>query len=158
MTTHQTKIQKPAGHTAFWWPALAATLAAMAAITVGALFLIAPVWQPGYNSVEPRPLPAVPTAGEAADAEEAAVFPLDLNTATVQQLTALPGVGESKAQAIVEYRAAHGPFKAPEDVAAVSGISSRMVESWQGLVTAGPNSGMEQAGEDDTNGTQSDDG
>ena len=62
--------------------------------------------------------------------------PLDLNRATAQELTMLPGIGEVLAQRIVDYREAHGPFATLADAAAVKGISLRMTESWAGLAAA----------------------
>lgn len=49
---------------------------------------------------------------------------LDLNTATLAQLDALPGIGPSKAQAILTHRAERGPFKTPRDLLQVEGIGA----------------------------------
>jgi len=55
--------------------------------------------------------------------------PVDVNTANAETISAeLKGVGMSKAQAIVEYRKAHGPFKSPEDLMQVKGIGVRTLE------------------------------
>jgi competence protein ComEA len=62
---------------------------------------------------------------------------VDLNTATVEDLGALPRVGPVLAQRIVDYRAAHGRFTSPEDLDAVSGIGPKMLESLLPLVTVG---------------------
>ena len=48
--------------------------------------------------------------------------------ASEKQLTMLPGIGPSKAKAIVEYRKKHGPFRSPEDLSLVKGIGERTVE------------------------------
>ena len=100
------------------------TVLAAVLIAAGALFLIAPVWQPQ------RPAAAyVPAAPEAPTL-------IDINTATAEELTALPGLGPRKAVALVAYREAHGPFATLADAAAVKGISLRMTESWAGLAAA----------------------
>jgi competence ComEA-like helix-hairpin-helix protein len=49
-------------------------------------------------------------------------LPLDLNRATAQDLTAVPGLGPALAQRIVDYRTAHGPFKKVEDLGEINGI------------------------------------
>jgi|TARA_Y100000589_G_C26775872_1_gene475761 competence protein ComEA len=58
-------------------------------------------------------------------AQEAAI---NINTADVSTLASLQGIGEGKAQAIVEYREANGPFASTADLAQVKGIGERTVE------------------------------
>jgi competence protein ComEA len=54
---------------------------------------------------------------------------VDINRASASELAAaLNGVGESKAQAIVDYRTQHGPFKSAEQLAQVRGIGLKTVE------------------------------
>jgi competence protein ComEA len=55
---------------------------------------------------------------------------LNLNTATVEQLERLPGVGRVLATRIVEFREKKGPFKRIEELLAVPGISER---KWKAL-------------------------
>ncbi|WP_455500512.1 ComEA family DNA-binding protein [Gemmiger sp.] len=106
----------------------AATLLAMVLIAVGACFLIAPVWQPRHL--------AAPYTAVAVQTAEPEPTPIDINTATAEELTALPGLGPEKAAALVAYRTEHGPFRTLADAAAVKGISLRMTESWAGLAAA----------------------
>lgn len=55
--------------------------------------------------------------------------PVNINTADAATISAeLQGIGMSKAQAIVDYRKSHGPFKSPEDLTLVKGIGDRTVE------------------------------
>jgi competence protein ComEA len=55
--------------------------------------------------------------------------PLDLNTATAEQLDALPGVGPSTAAAIVEHRTEHGRFRSVEELLEVRGIGPAKLAS-----------------------------
>ena len=56
----------------------------------------------------------------------AAAAAVNLNTATKDELVALPGIGPAKAQAIVDYRNQHGPFRAVEEVRRVKGIGEKL--------------------------------
>ncbi len=53
---------------------------------------------------------------------------VDLNTGTQQELESLPGIGPSKARAIIEYRTQKGPFRTPADVQKVPGIGPKLWE------------------------------
>ena len=64
--------------------------------------------------------------------ELAAYTQVELNTADAGALCTLPGVGPRNAQAILDYRAQHGPFTQVEDAAQVPGITQAMVDSWAG--------------------------
>ena len=70
-----------------------------------------------------RPAPDGPSGG----APSAIPTALNLNTATAEQLTTLPGIGPALARRIVAYRDAHGQFTSPDQVARVAGIGPRMV-------------------------------
>jgi len=54
--------------------------------------------------------------------------PLDLNSATVEQLQQLPGIGPATAKDIVRFREKSGPFRRVEDLLAVRRISRRTLE------------------------------
>lgn len=66
-------------------------------------------------------------------AEEAAK--ININTASVEELTQLKGVGQKYAQRIVEYREEHGPFTCAEDMMKVPGIGSKTCEANKDLIT-----------------------
>lgn len=108
-----------------------ATLAVLAGIVLGAMFLIAPIWQPG------TPAAYAPALPQAETAESAPQQLVDLNTADAETLQTLPGIGPAKAAAIIAYREEHGPFAALQDAANVPGISEQMTEKWAGLAQAG---------------------
>ena len=63
------------------------------------------------------------------------VRPLDLNTATAEELMALPGIGEELSRRILEYRETHGPFAAVEELMEVSGIGEAKLAALEGRVT-----------------------
>ncbi len=71
--------------------------------------------------VAPPDAPAGP-AGGAAGAAGAAAGPLDLNTATLAQLDALPGIGPVLAQRVLDWRTEHGRFASVDQLREVSGI------------------------------------
>ncbi len=63
---------------------------------------------------------------------------VDINTATAAQLeSVLVGVGPSKAEAIVEYRKANGPFRSADELALVKGIGLKTVERNRDLIAVG---------------------
>ncbi len=53
---------------------------------------------------------------------------ININTADVATLASLNGIGQSKAEAIVAYREANGPFAVTADLANVKGIGERTIE------------------------------
>ena len=60
---------------------------------------------------------------------------INLNTATVDLLDTLPGIGKVRAKAIVDYRERNGPFKSVQDITKVSGIGPTHYENIRRLVT-----------------------
>ena len=62
---------------------------------------------------------------------------VNLNTASLEQLVSLPGVGEKKATAIIEYRTKNGKFKSVEDLMNVKGVGKKMLDKLKGQITAG---------------------
>jgi competence protein ComEA len=70
---------------------------------------------------------------------EEAVQKININTATVQQLMDLKGVGEALAQRIVEYRTQNGPFASVNDLEKVNGIGPKILSDNAAVVTVGDN-------------------
>ncbi len=62
---------------------------------------------------------------------------IDLNRATAEELTRLPGVGEVIAKRIVEFREKHGPFERVEDLMKVKGIGEKSLEKIRPHVRVG---------------------
>lgn len=60
---------------------------------------------------------------------------VNLNTATLDQLDALPGVGPVLAQRILDWRAEHGGFRSVDDLNSVSGIGDTSFAKLRPLVT-----------------------
>lgn len=67
----------------------------------------------------------------------AAAAPVNINTANLDELVALSGIGPAKAQAILDYRKAHGPFKSVDDLKNVKGIGAKRLEKLRSEVTVG---------------------
>ena len=60
---------------------------------------------------------------------------INLNTASVNQLMTLPGIGESKAKDIVRYREENGGFQSIEDIMKISGIKEAVFQKIRSLIT-----------------------
>ncbi|NWN82527.1 MAG: ComEA family DNA-binding protein [Halomonas sp.] len=63
------------------------------------------------------------------------VEPINVNTASADLLTELPGIGPSKAAAIVEDREANGPYESAQDLTRVSGIGDGTVSNLEDQVS-----------------------
>ena len=63
---------------------------------------------------------------------------VNLNTATKDELVALPGIGPAKAQAILDYRAQHGGFRSVEELKDVKGIGAKRYERLKAELTVTP--------------------
>jgi competence protein ComEA len=73
-----------------------------------------------------------------AAAGQAASAMLNLNTATIAQLEALPGIGRATADRIIEYRETSGGFKKIEDLMNVRGIGEKNFLRLKPLITVSP--------------------
>jgi competence protein ComEA len=62
---------------------------------------------------------------------------ININTATVEQLTQLKGIGASHAAGIIAYREKNGPFQKPEDLMQVPRIGRKTFEKNEALIVVG---------------------
>jgi competence protein ComEA len=111
--------------------ALAAAGGATKHADVNAVNLAAPVAD-GEQIVVPAR--GTGTAGGSGGATPSPTAPLDLNTASLEQLDALPGIGPTTAQKILDYRQAHGSFHSVDELDAVPGIGQGRLAQLKGLV------------------------
>lgn len=116
---------------------IALSLIALFAFVGAAWLVVAPEPSPGVEIIRPTPaasaavLPGEPT--EAAPTSEATLS-VNLNTASVQELMALSGIGETLAGRIVAYRETNGPFLRTDQIMAVSGIGPATYEKLRGSI------------------------
>ncbi len=62
---------------------------------------------------------------------------ININTADKDELAGLPGIGETLAQEIINYRQTHGPFTSVDQLKEVNGIGEKRLEDIRSLVTTG---------------------
>lgn len=94
------------------------------------------VYVPKKGESPPAVVASGPATATAAGgtAGAAAGSPVDLNTATAEQLEALPGVGPATSRAILTYRANHGRFRSVTELLEVPGIGPAKLEALRPLV------------------------
>jgi competence protein ComEA len=111
--------------------AVAAAGGATAKADISAVNLAAPIADGEQIVVPSRGSGA---AGASGGATPSPAAPLDLNSASLEQLDALPGIGPATAQKILDYRQAHGSFHSIAELDAVPGIGQGRIEQLKGLV------------------------
>lgn len=81
--------------------------------------------------------PAAAEAEETIETETAAANgeKINLNTATLEELKTLDGIGDTKGQAIIDYREKNGGFQRIEDILAVTGIGEKTYEKLKDQIT-----------------------
>ena len=90
---------------------------------------------PAVNA-KPREEAPVPAEAPEAPAEQAPVNVVNINTAELQTLIDIPGIGRSRATRIVAYRDQHGPFATVDALVNVQGIGLDNINKFRHLITA----------------------
>ena len=103
--------------------------AAMAAAVLLAVLCLFPTL---HTAVPAGDLP--PLVTRPGTVREVSPDALDLNTATLEQLQALPAIGPVRARNILDYRAQNGSFQSPEELAAVEDIGPGTLEKVRALI------------------------
>ncbi len=78
---------------------------------------------------------SAPDVGGSSGAGSAGSGLININKASKEELTALPGIGNATAEKIVKYREEHGGFKALEDIMKVSGIKDKLFSRIREYIT-----------------------
>lgn len=86
---------------------------------------------PSQGGAQPQPARTLTPAGSA----QKGSAPVNINTATAEELQTLPRIGPAMAQRIIAWREAHGGFRSVDELDAVPGIGPSMLENLRPLVT-----------------------
>ena len=97
------------------WLLLAMTALFIAVLAVLYLRTVQPVEEQGYTVMTSRPTEETVTPEPPA--------PVDVNTAGLDELDTLDGIGPALAQRIIDYREEHGPFSSLEELLEVKAVS-----------------------------------
>ncbi len=108
------------------WYHVFIVIAVMSAVFCGGFFM-------GRRTAPEAPVMfASPASGEPSDSAL-----ININEASQAELALLPGIGESLAGRIIEYRTEHGDFARVEDIMKVSGIGEKIFSGLQDYITVG---------------------
>ena len=87
------------------------------------------------ESVTKTPEEAASPANEISSEQKKETTSVNINESSIEELTTISGIGESKAKAIIEYRTANGPFKNVEEIKNVSGIGDKLYDKIKAYIT-----------------------
>ena len=87
------------------------------------------------ESVTKTPEEGASPANEISRKKKKETTSVNINESSIEELTTISGIGESKAKAIIEYRTANGPFKSVEEIKNVSGIGDKLYDKIKAYIT-----------------------
>lgn len=93
------------------------------------------IYVPGKEEVSEGNLAVPEGAGSSAGSSEASDGLVNLNQASKEELMTLPGIGEAKAEAILQYRTEHGNFGSIDEIKNISGIKDGVFEKIKDKIT-----------------------
>jgi len=73
----------------------------------------------------------------AANKKKPPVKPVNINTATSEELQQVPGIGPATAQKILQMRKSYGPFKSVDDLLAIRGLGQKRLDKMRKYLTVG---------------------
>lgn len=87
------------------------------------------------ESVTKTPEEGASPANEISSEQKKETTSVNINESSIEELTTISGIGESKAKAIIEYRTTNGPFKSIEEIKNVSGIGDKLYDKIKAYIT-----------------------
>lgn len=87
------------------------------------------------ESVTKTPEEGSSPANEISSEQKKETTSVNINESSIEELTTISGIGESKAKAIIEYRTTNGPFKSIEEIKNVSGIGDKLYDKIKAYIT-----------------------
>ena len=93
------------------------------------------IYVPSKEEAEAGTFPQDDSWGAVSSSREQGVGKVNLNTADLEELMTLTGIGQTRAEAIITYREEEGAFQAPEDIMKVDGIKEGIYEKLKDEIT-----------------------
>ncbi len=91
--------------------------------------------EPTTETVTKAPEEGASPANEISSETKKETTSVNINESSIEELTTISGIGESKAKAIIEYRTTNGPFKSIEEIKNVSGIGDKLYDKIKAYIT-----------------------
>ena len=114
-------------------------LISIALVMIGAILVFVAVKSPRVYDEPSTTEASQYVSAEVSNAEnsmtEEFIYPINLNTATADELTMVKGIGDAKANSIIAYREEHGAFNSVEELKEVDGIGDTLYEQIAGSFT-----------------------